>query len=166
MNTKIAVTVALLAGLTVPTQFAPSAQAQDLNDIRRRIEEFIRPNNPSPGPNPPSNPNLPNRPTQGGTLTNSEGAITRAMNLARQAAERENGGLNVYRAESSMYGPSERAPYVVNRDNTVTFTFLGGKPAEPPTIQSVVTVTPDGSKVNIDYNGPVRSANSPDNPRN
>jgi hypothetical protein len=161
MKTKTALTVALLATLTLPGFLAIPAQAQDLNDIRRRIEEFIRPNSPNPAPNNPTNPNLPSRPNQGGTLTNSEGAITRAMNLARQAAERENGGLNVYRAESAMYGPSERAPYVVNRDNTVTFTFLGGKPAEPPTIQSVVTVAPDGSRVNVDYNGPIRSANTP-----
>jgi hypothetical protein len=163
-NLKSVLTLATVVVTLAPSLglLALPAQAQDLNDIRRRMEDFLRPNpSPNPGGNPGNNPgasNNPNRGNGGGTLTNSNGEITRAMHLARQAAERTNGGLNVYRAEPSMY-TVERAPYVVNRDNTVTFTFLGGAPAQPPSLQSVITVTPDGSRVNVDYNGPIRPRN-------
>ena len=87
---------------------------------------------------------------------NFDGAQTRAMNLARQAAERVNGGLNNYRAESSMYGPATKAPFKNNGNGTLTFTFLGGFPAAPPSIQSIVTVALNGNTVSVDYNGPVR----------
>lgn len=87
---------------------------------------------------------------------NYEGAQSRAMNLARQAAERTNGGLNNYRAESAMYGPANKAPFKDNGDGTLTFTFLGGFPAAPPSIQSVVTVALAGDRVTVDYNGPIR----------
>uniref|UniRef100_B8HYP8 Uncharacterized protein n=1 Tax=Cyanothece sp. (strain PCC 7425 / ATCC 29141) TaxID=395961 RepID=B8HYP8_CYAP4 len=105
-------------------------------------------------------PNLPVKRTAEPPIDNSDGSITRAMNLARQAAEKANGGLNNYRAEPSMYGPSEKSPFVYNpKTNTLTFTFLGGRPAQPPTIQSIVTVARDGSSVVMDYNGPIRTAN-------
>jgi hypothetical protein len=86
------------------------------------------------------------------------GTLTRAMNLARQAAEQHNGGLNYYRAEQSMYGPAIESPYKDNGDGTLTFTFLGGAPAAPPTLQSEVTVDVSNDLVSVDYNGPVRSA--------
>lgn len=106
-------------------------------------------------------PNLPGKSTPGKcVIYNSDGAITRAMNLARQAAEKANGGLEKYRAEPAMYGPSEKSPYVYNcKSNILTFTFVGGTPTLPPTIQSVVSVSRDGSSVVMDYNGPVRTAN-------
>jgi hypothetical protein len=162
MNRKTLATAALLVAVLAPCLPPPAAQAQDMNDIRRKIEDFLRPN-PNPGtPNPGGNnsppSSNPNRVNNGGTLTNANGQITRSMHLARQAAERTNGGLNVYRAEPAMY-TVEQARYVVNRDNSVTFTFMGGAPAEPPTIQSVVTVDPNKSTVNVDYNGPVRTGN-------
>ncbi len=81
-----------------------------------------------------------------------DGALTRAMNLARQAAEKENGGLNNYRAEKSMYGPAVDSPYTDNGNGTITFTFMGGRPAEPPSIKSVVTVSVDGRLVSVDRN--------------
>jgi hypothetical protein len=84
-------------------------------------------------------------------------ALNRAKNYARQAAEQLNGGLGNYRAEPSMHGPSADAPYMENEDGTWTFTFLGGRPgSDILDVETVVTVSPDGEMVNIDYNGPVR----------
>lgn len=84
-------------------------------------------------------------------------ALNRAKNYARQAAERMNGGLGNYRAELSMHGPSSDAPYIQNEDGTWTFTFRGGRPGSNILdVETVVTVSQDGSMVNIDYNGSVR----------
>jgi hypothetical protein len=92
-------------------------------------------------------------------------ALRRAMNLARQAAERVNGGLDHYRAEPSMYGSTERAPFTTNPDGTWTFRFRGGPPGiATPTIESVVTVSRDRD-VKIDANGPIADATLP-NPGN
>jgi hypothetical protein len=84
-----------------------------------------------------------------------DGAQTRAMNLARQAAEKANGGLNYYRAEQSMYGPATSAPFRNNGNGTLTFTFVGGPPASAPTIKSVVTVSLQGDQVTLDSNEPI-----------
>jgi hypothetical protein len=81
-----------------------------------------------------------------------DGGQTRAMNLARQAAEKANGGLNNYRAEQAMYGPASNAPFKDNGNGTLTFTFLGGRPAAAPTIKSVVTVSLQGDLVSLDSN--------------
>lgn len=84
--------------------------------------------------------------------------LTRAKNLARQAAERENGGLSQYRAETSMYGPAIDSPHVENEDGSVTFSFKGGAPGfASPTLETVATVAPAGI-VTIGYNGPIRPA--------
>ncbi len=83
--------------------------------------------------------------------------LQRAMNLARQAAERANGGLTQYRAEPAMSGIATQSPFVANSDGSFTFTFLGGKPAEPYSIESIVTVSADGQQVNLDYNGPIKT---------
>ncbi|EKQ69281.1 hypothetical protein OsccyDRAFT_1906 [Leptolyngbyaceae cyanobacterium JSC-12] len=83
--------------------------------------------------------------------------LNRAKNYARQAAEKRNGGLRVYRAEALMHGPVEQTRFVENNDGTVTFTFYGGAPAVKPTIESVVTVAVNGWATKIDYNGPIRS---------
>jgi hypothetical protein len=91
------------------------------------------------------------------TTTIHESLLNRGINLARQAAEKANGGLSQYRAQSSMYGPSANAPFVENSDGTLTYTFVGGKPGESPTIESVITVNPRTGETNVDYNGPIRS---------
>ena len=83
--------------------------------------------------------------------------LTRAKNLARQAAERQNGGLNLYRAEVAMYGPAVDAPHRQNPDGSITFTFKGGTPGfVTPTVETVANVTPQGL-VKLQYNGPLRS---------
>ncbi|MBW4591032.1 hypothetical protein G7B40_008440 [Aetokthonos hydrillicola Thurmond2011] len=83
--------------------------------------------------------------------------LNRAENLARQAAEQANGGLQHYRAQNSMYGPAEDSPYNYNGDGSWTFTFKGHSPdSDTPTVESVVTVSRTRI-VRIDYNGPIRS---------
>lgn len=82
--------------------------------------------------------------------------LNRAKNLARMAAERENGGLGNYRAEASMHGVADNAPYVQNNDGSWTFTFKGRSPLSSVySIESVITVLPDGT-VTINYNGLIR----------
>lgn len=82
--------------------------------------------------------------------------LIRAKNLARKAAEAENGGLAQYRAEAAMHGLAMNAPHVANGDGSWTFTFQGGAPgSETLTVESVVTVTQMG-EVTVEYNGPVR----------
>lgn len=141
--------------LLVPTLGVQPVQAQpSVDQIKDIIQDLIKPGTDKT----PGNVTIPGTVTPPGkvrTIDNSDGVITRAMNLARQAAERANGGLSNYRAETAMYGPSEKAPYIVNGDNSLTFTFLGGRPALPPSIQSVVTVAADASTIRIDYNGPI-----------
>lgn len=84
--------------------------------------------------------------------------LNRAKNLARQAAEMANGGLNEYRAENSMHGPSIESPFVDNGDGTWTFTFKGGSPGSmTPTVESIVTVDQKTLQVTVDYNGPIQN---------
>ena len=84
--------------------------------------------------------------------------LNRAKNLARQAAEMANGGLNEYRAEDSMHGPSIESPFVDNGDGTWTFTFKGGSPGSmTPTVESIVTVDQNTFQVTVDYNGPIQN---------
>ncbi|HAG81508.1 MAG TPA: hypothetical protein DCL61_10130 [Cyanobacteria bacterium UBA12227] len=93
---------------------------------------------------------------QFGLMRNIE--LNGAKNLARQTAERLNGGLGSYRAESAMHGPPSQAPYVDNGNGTWAFTFLGSQPGSAtPTIETVVTVARDSRQVTVDYNGPIRS---------
>jgi len=85
------------------------------------------------------------------------GNLNRAKNLARQTAEKANGGLGLYRAEASMHGPAAEAPFVDNGDGTFTFTFFGGKPGfTSPSVQSVVTVNTTDWSTHVDYNGAIR----------
>ena len=91
------------------------------------------------------------------TESDRVGELTRAMNLARQAAEKANGGIEKYRVEPAMQGPAIASPYQDNGDGTLTFTFRGGTPgSDTYTVETVVTVAQDGSRVNVDYNGSIR----------
>lgn len=83
--------------------------------------------------------------------------LGRAENLAREAAEQANGGLQHYRAENSMYGTAERSPHSYDGHGIWTFTFKGHSPdSDTPTVESVVTVTRTGI-VHVNYNGPIRA---------
>lgn len=84
-------------------------------------------------------------------------ALSRAKNLARQAAENANGGLMVYRADRSMHGAVSDAPCVDNGDGTWTFTVKGGAPGfTTASRETVVTVDGNAWNVKVDYNGPIR----------
>ncbi|MBW4658739.1 MAG: hypothetical protein KME15_08695 [Drouetiella hepatica Uher 2000/2452] len=86
------------------------------------------------------------------------GNLNRAKNLARQTAEKANGGLGLYRAEASMHGPAAEAPFFDNGDGTFTFTFLGGKPGyTTPSVQSVVIVNTTDWSTRLGYNGAIRT---------
>ncbi|MGF1512253.1 MAG: hypothetical protein ACFB5Z_00950 [Elainellaceae cyanobacterium] len=78
--------------------------------------------------------------------------LVRARNLARQAAERENGGILNYRSEPAMHGPAQETPFVENLDGSRTFTFQGcstdlidsSGQCTAYTVESVVTVDLNG----------------------
>ncbi len=80
-------------------------------------------------------------------------ALNKAKNLARMAAERVNGGLSYYRAESAMHGAPEDSPVVDNGNGTWTFTFFGTRPnSSVQAYRSVVTVSYDGEIVRVEEN--------------
>jgi hypothetical protein len=82
--------------------------------------------------------------------------LGRSRNLARQAAINANGGLDAYRPEASMFGPTSTSPHKFNSDQSVTFTFKGGSPVGgPPTVETEVRVSRDNT-VTVEYNGPIR----------
>lgn len=84
-------------------------------------------------------------------------ALGRAKNLARQAAEAANGGLEVYRADASMHGRVSDAPCVDNGNGSWTFTVRGGTPGfTTPTQETIVTVDSNSWTIRVDSNGPVR----------
>ncbi len=83
--------------------------------------------------------------------------LNRAKNLARQAAEIANGGLQRYRAEASMHGAAIDAPFEEFADAWI-FTFRGGEPGfVQPSIETQVRVDRRTFQTTILYNGPIRS---------
>lgn len=84
-------------------------------------------------------------------------ALSRAKNLARQAAEAANGGLLKYRAELSMHGSAAKSPFVDRGDYWI-FTFKGNVPGvTEPSIESEVRVDKANFKTTVLYNGAIRS---------
>ncbi|MFO8040550.1 MAG: hypothetical protein R6U67_14025 [Sodalinema sp.] len=83
--------------------------------------------------------------------------LNRAKNQARQFAERLNGGLQTYRAEPSMHGPSAESPYRVTEAGQLEFNFFGRAPgASNYTIETVIVVDPDTWELDMIYNGAIR----------
>ncbi|MEB3225567.1 MAG: hypothetical protein VKJ86_07150 [Synechococcus sp.] len=94
------------------------------------------------------------------TITPASLDLNQAKNLARQAAERENGGLSNYRAEPAMHGLAEESPYVNNSDGSYTFTFKGRRPESfDYTYETEVKILADGTP-QILYNGAIRTENA------
>jgi len=91
-------------------------------------------------------------------------AQVRALNLARNTAVAENGGLNAYRPQPCMFETSAGGGscLINNNANGFTFRFLGGKPgwAEdngPATTETEILIAPDGKAVErVIYNGAPR----------
>lgn len=84
-------------------------------------------------------------------------ALSRAKNLARQAAETANGGLSQYRAELSMHGFAAKSPFTDKGDHWI-FTFKGSVPgATEPSIESEIRVDKADFKTTVIYNGAIRS---------
>ena len=83
-------------------------------------------------------------------------AFNRAKNLARQTAEKIDGGLSHYRAGSLMYVSAWETPYKDNGDGTWTFSFTGHKPDSTiPSTKSIITVAQNG-QIAVNYNGSIR----------
>ncbi len=83
--------------------------------------------------------------------------VQRAKNQARQLAERLNGGLERYRAEASMHGPSSESPYRLTEAGQIEFRFLGRAPGDSHySLETVVIVNPDTWELEATYNGQIR----------
>lgn len=88
----------------------------------------------------------------------------RAMNVARQWAINQNGGLSVYVPAQCMFdtGNGGGSCLVQNNDQGYFFSFLGGSPGwqeygRPASTLTQIQVSPDGrSVVNVSYNGAPR----------
>ena len=88
----------------------------------------------------------------------------RALNLARNTAITENGGLSVYRPQPCMFQTATGGGdcLVQKGPDGYTFSFLGGTPGWPedgsdPTTETEIQIAPDGRSVSgIIYNGAPR----------
>lgn len=91
-------------------------------------------------------------------------AQVRAINLARNTAVAENGGLSEYRPQPCMFQTSSGGGdcLVQNDPSGYTFQFLGGSPGWPEdgsdaTTETEIQISPDGRTVDsIIYNGSPR----------
>jgi len=95
-------------------------------------------------------------------------APKRALNLARDAAIRMNGGLSNYRPGRCMYQGIANNPCLAQRDATgFIFHFPGGQPGwqesgTPPSQVTVLRVAPDGRSITQTiHNGSLAHAATP-----
>ncbi|NRB07951.1 MAG: hypothetical protein HRU34_12615 [Richelia sp.] len=80
-------------------------------------------------------------------------ALGRAKNVARQAAQVVNSGIEKYRPEDVMHGPVTKAPCTDNGDGTWTFNFQGMVPGgSVPIRNTTVTIDSKTFDVKIDRN--------------
>ena len=91
-------------------------------------------------------------------------AQVRALNLARNTAVAQNGGLSVYRPQACMFQTNTGGGRCLIKNNADGFTyrFLGGKPGwpennSPASTETEIQIAPDGYTVNrVIYNGAPR----------
>ena len=156
--------------------FASEIKLSQINIPVPNVDEMFpapQPSTPPAAPLPditpsPQSPGTSTPPENGGAASSAFSGVsddlyflTRAKNLARQAAINENGGLMLYRPEYSMYGPALQSPFRQNDDGSVTFTFKGGAPGAS-TLDQETEVKVDGNVgVTIVYNGPSRGTADP-----
>ena len=82
----------------------------------------------------------------------------RAVNLARSAVVRLNGGLSVYRPDKCMFSSQAKGCLIKSDSSGFLFVFDGGRPGWQqlglaPTYQTKILVSPDGRSVSrIVYN--------------
>ena len=137
----------------------------NLEDMEDRV--IYRPKAPAnPAPIRPTAPVSPTTPSRGaipisvpaaGDASNNLYFLTRAKNLARQAAIAQNGGLEFYRPETSMYGPALQSPHTRNEDGSVTFRIRGGAPGALQLNQETEVLVSKNVQVSVVYNGPARN---------
>lgn len=91
-------------------------------------------------------------------------SAVRALNLARNLAVQQNGGLSVYRPAQCMFQTADAGNECLlsmDEDGFV-FRFLGGVPGweqfqMPASVETEVRISPDGRTVEeVIYNGPPR----------
>ena len=100
----------------------------------------------------------------GSGLAQVPAAQVRALNLARNTAVKENGGLSVYRPQACMFQTSSGGEtcLIQNNANGFTYRFLGGEPGwpednSPATTETEIQIAPDGYTVQrMLYNGEPR----------
>jgi len=79
--------------------------------------------------------------------------MNRAKNLARQAAEAENGGLSQYRAEPAMHGPVHETNHEQIDEGAWRFRIKGRRPGESDfTMETVVKVNTNTNTVTVESN--------------
>ena len=79
-------------------------------------------------------------------------SLRRAANTARMAAEKQNGGLSIYHAESCMHQSGGGRCFIRGTSDGFLFRFLGGSPGWErlnisPTVETIVEVSRDGATV-------------------
>ncbi|MCP9927321.1 hypothetical protein KBY90_05490 [Cyanobium sp. CH-040] len=95
-------------------------------------------------------------------------SAVRALNLARNVAVQQNGGLSVYRPAQCMFQTADagNACLVSMDDDSFLFRFLGGVPGweqfqMPASVETEVRISADGRSVlQVIYNGPPRPEQS------
>jgi len=100
----------------------------------------------------------------GAALAQVSDSNVRAVNLARNWAVNNNGGLSVYRPAACMFNTSDGGGSCLIQNNSqgFTFRFMGGQPGwqvegMTPTTETEVQVSPDGRTLtNVVYNGAPR----------